>query len=142
LESLKYFNQMDPYPGRTRRIQHAALAAAAVIVGLVVHRVGLGLNPVLRDMLGDALWAFMIFHLLAVLFPSARRWVHIAAALALCFSVETSQRYHAPWLDELRSTLPGHLVLGSGFDPRDFLSYALGVLAAVCLATARRSGRK
>jgi hypothetical protein len=27
----------------------------------------------------------------------------------------------------------GHLVLGSGFDPRDFTSYAAGVLAAALL---------
>jgi hypothetical protein len=33
-------------------------------------------------------------------------------------------------LDNLRATLPDHLILGSGFDPRDFLSYFLGVAAA------------
>ena len=34
-------------------------------------------------------------------------------------------------LDVVRSTTVGHLVLGSGFDPRDFAAYAGGVLAAV-----------
>ncbi len=128
---------MDTRHERRRQIAHAALAATAIIVGLVVHRVDLGLNRVVRDMLGDALWAFMVFHIVGLLFPRARRWAHAAVALAICVSVETSQRYHVPWLDELRSTLPGHLVLGSGFDARDFLSYSLGVLAAVCVETVR-----
>lgn len=56
------------------------------------------------------------------------------AALAVCVTVERSQRYHSPLLDALRRTLPGHLVLGSGYDRRDFLAYAAGVVVAVVLA--------
>jgi hypothetical protein len=47
--------------------------------------------------------------------------------------VEVSQLYHRPWLDDLRATSFGHLVLGSGFDPRDFLCYLLGVAVAAGL---------
>jgi hypothetical protein len=50
--------------------------------------------------------------------------------LAICFAVELSQLYHAPALDALRETTAGHLVLGSGFDPRDLIAYAAGVCAA------------
>ena len=78
----------------------------------------------------------MIFFTLGVLFPRARLRTRIAGALAICFGVEASQLYHRPWLDDLRATLPGHLVLGSGFDPRDFLSYALGVAVAAGLERA------
>jgi hypothetical protein len=57
-----------------------------------------------------------------------------AAAMAICAAVEISQQYHTPWLDAVRSTTVGHLVLGSGYDPRDFVAYAAGVLIAVLLA--------
>ena len=60
------------------------------------------------------------------------------AALAVCVAVELSQRYHTPVLDALRRTLPGHLLLGSGYDPRDFLAYAAGVAFAVVLAHGMR----
>jgi hypothetical protein len=115
---------------RRHRIRSAALAATTIAVGLVVHRANLGLNPIARDMLGDALWAMMIFFALGTVFPRARWTTRAAVALAICAAVETSQLYHRSWLDHLRATSLGHLVLGSGFDPRDFLSYALGVALA------------
>lgn len=118
---------------RRRRIRYAELAVATILVGLVVHRAGLGLYPVLRDMLGDALWAMMIFYWLGVLLPQARWRTRAASALAICVGVEASQLYHSTRLDALRATLPGHLILGSGFDARDFLAYFLGVAAATLL---------
>jgi hypothetical protein len=119
-----------------RRLRSAALATVTILVGLAVHRLGFGLNPILRDMLGDALWAGMIFYGLGVLLPAAGLRTRLALALAICAGVETSQLYHHPRLDALRATRLGHLVLGSGFDPRDFLSYALGAAAAALLERA------
>jgi hypothetical protein len=91
---------------------------------------------VARDVLGDALWAAMIAWWLGALVPSARLAVRSAAALAVCFAVETSQLYHAPFIDSIRHTFAGHLLLGSGFDPRDFAAYAVGVVGAVLLELA------
>ena len=103
-------------------------------IGLGVHMHGdaiLGLA--LRDILGDALWAMMIAWLVAALVPGVSLRTRAIVALAICFAVELSQLLHVPALDALRHTFAGHLVLGSGFDPRDFFSYALGVLAAMLL---------
>jgi hypothetical protein len=127
---------MSPSNDHRHRIRSAALAATTIVVGLVVHRANLGLNAIARDMLGDALWAMMIFFGLGALMPRARWTTRTAAALAICAAVETSQLYHRPWLDALRATALGHLVLGSGFDPRDFLSYAIGIIVAAGLARA------
>ena len=119
-----------------RRLRSATLAVTAIFVGLAVHRAGFGLNPVVRDMLGDALWATMIFYLLGVLLPQVRLQTRFAAALAICAGVEASQLYHHPGLDALRATRLGHLGLGNGFDARDLLSYALGAAAAALLERA------
>jgi len=111
--------------------------------GLGVHLHGgsiLGLP--LRDILGDALWAMMIAWLVAAAVPGASLRARAIAALSICFSVEISQRFHIPTVEALRHTFAGHLVLGSGFDPRDFFSYSLGVLAATLLErTVRGRGR-
>ena len=49
------------------RLIYIVAAVATIVVGLLVHLGGAALGPVLRDMLGDALWAAMI-----VWFPA--RW--------------------------------------------------------------------
>jgi hypothetical protein len=110
-----------------------------MLVGLVVHRIDLGLHPVARDVIGDALWAMMMFWLIGALMPRARWQARALFALAICFTVEISQLYHSAAIDGIRATALGHLVLGQGFDPRDFLAYALGVAVAALLDPTIRS---
>jgi hypothetical protein len=117
-----------------RRVRYLALAIGTIAVGLTVHLGGSFLPPVFRDVLGDALWAMMIVWWMGVAAPQLPLRTRGLAALVVCVAVELSQRYHTPFLDALRRTLPGHLVLGSGYDPRDFLAYAAGVVVAVVLA--------
>lgn len=118
------------------RLPYLALAVGTIALGLLVHLGGAALGPVARDVLGDALWAAMLAWWLGALAPAASPWRRGAAALAICVAVELSQLVHTPALDAVRRTTPGHLVLGSGFDPRDLVAYAAGVLAAVLLERA------
>ena len=83
-----------------------------------------------RDLIGDALWAMMIYWSISAVGPSARLDTRAVLAVVICWGVEFSQFYHAPTLDAWRGTTAGQLVLGSGFDLRDLGAYALGVLAA------------
>ncbi|MEO8070866.1 MAG: DUF2809 domain-containing protein [Acidobacteriota bacterium] len=122
------------------RTRYATLAVGAIALGLAVHWRGAALPPVVRDVLGDALWAAMVAWGIAAIAPAIPLLWRASAALAISFAVELSQLYHAPGIDALRRTAAGQLALGSGFDPRDLASYAAGVLAAVLVerATARR----
>jgi hypothetical protein len=115
------------------RMRYFALAIGTMALGLAVHRRGSVLSPAVRDVLGDALWAAMVAWLIAAAAPSIRLWRRAAVAVAFCFAVEFSQLFHTPALDAIRGTTAGHLALGSGFDPRDFAAYTVGVLAAVLL---------
>ena len=117
-----------------KRKRYLVLAIATVVAGLMVHLAGSFLPPAFLDVLGDALWAMMMVWWMGVAAPRLPLRIRGMAALAICIAVELSQRYHGPVLDALRRTLPGHLVLGSGYDPRDFLAYATGVVVAVGLA--------
>lgn len=125
----------------SRRKQFIGFVVITAAIGLIVHLRGTVLNPTVRDMLGDALWASMIMWLVSALAPRAKLLRRSAAAYAVCVVVETAQLIHTPTLDAARATLAGHLILGTGFDPRDFVAYAIGVACAALIElTVLRSG--
>ena len=115
--------------GPRARLTYIALALVTIALGLWVHR-GAALGAVARDLLGDALWATMIAWWIGAVAPRMQLTARSAVAFGICVAVEVSQLIHTPALDSLRSTPMGHLVLGSGFDPRDIVAYAAGVAIA------------
>ena len=124
-----------------RRGIYAAAALATIGVGLLVRARGVRLDPIVRDVTGDVLWAAMATWWIGALAPRASLTLRSAAAYAVCAVVEASQLYQAPWLDTVRATRAGQLVLGSGFDPRDFLAYAVGVTVASLLEAVSRMAK-
>ena len=96
--------------------------------------------PILGDIAGDALWATMAFCLISFVWPTATLAWRIVAAITISFAVEFSQMYHAHWIDRIRRTTMGAMILGSSFDWRDLICYVAGVtLGAVLDRIARRS---
>jgi hypothetical protein len=82
---------------------------------------------------GDALWAAMIYfgvRALLVRLPYGQAFV---LSLAFCFAIELSQLYQAEWINGVRGTLVGALVLGSGFLYVDLVRYTAGAMAAYVL---------
>lgn len=120
------------------RLAYLALAIGTIILGLAVNRGRTPLGPVARDVVGDALWAAMMAWWVGAAAPGARLAARSAVALGICMAVEVSQLIHGPAIDAVRRTTVGHLVLGSGFDPRDLAAYPLGVAAAALLEWAAR----
>ena len=112
------------------RLRYIALGAVTIMVGLAVHLRGGALNPAVRDVLGDALWAAMVTWVIGALAPQLSLPWRAAAAAAIAFVVEFSQLIDQPMLNALRRTHAGHLVLGNSFDARDLVAYAAGVIAA------------
>ena len=113
----------------TRRNQwtYLTLVVVTMILGLGSRKVSGYLPEVINVYLGDVLWALMVFFLVGLIFRSkATLWV---AGMALLFSygIEISQLYHAPWIDAIRQTRLGGLVLGYGFLWRDLVSYTMGI---------------
>ena len=75
----------------------------------------------------DTLWALAAFLGIGLLLPM---WSTLnVAALALLFScaIEVSQLYQAPWVNQIRHTLMGGLILGYGFLWSDLICYTIGV---------------
>lgn len=84
--------------------------------------------------LGDFLYAFMMYFIVALL---CRNTIPLKTkaiiAVLICYCIELSQLYQAEWINAVRGTLPGRLVLGNGFLWTDLAAYTAGIAAAFCV---------
>ena len=112
-----------------RRVAVGSIAVVTIAAGLLVHRFGSGLAG---DVIGDALYAVLVYLVLVLLAPRAPRRMIAALALILCATVEFLQLTGIP-RDAADVFPPAVLVLGAGFDQRDLLVYAAAVVLALLL---------
>lgn len=104
------------------RITYFTLTIATIILGLLSRH-----YKFIPLFIGDILWATMVYFIMRFLFIAKPIKFNVIAALLFCFAIEFSQLYKAPWINELRHTLFGRLVLGEGFLWGDLLCYVIGV---------------
>ena len=112
----------DIYSMTKSRITYLILTIATIILGLLSRHF-----KFIPLFIGDILWAIMVYFIMRFLFISKTVKFNVIAALLFCFLIEFSQLYKAPWINDLRHTLFGRLVLGEGFLWSDLLCYVIGV---------------
>ena len=106
-------------------MKYAFLALITIALGLLSR---LAFIPrFIYPYLGDILYALLIYFLIAFLFARKSATTLALFALSFCVSIELSQLYHTPWIDAIRATKLGGLVLGFGFLWSDLLAYTAGV---------------
>ncbi|QDS98354.1 ribosomal maturation YjgA family protein [Adhaeretor mobilis] len=115
-------------PTWKRRLAYLIATLIVVTLGLASRHFGSSLPTLLADYAGDSLWALMVFFLVSCLWPCRQIALRAAVALSFAFLIEASQLYHAPWIDSLRATRLGGLVLGFGFLWSDLACYTVGVV--------------
>lgn len=113
---------------RRSRPLYAALVLAVIAAGLASRRFPDLLPAQLGKYPGDALWALMVLLLVGFARPAWSVTQVAVVALTTSFAVEFSQLYQADWINAVRHTRLGHLVLGSTFHAPDLLAYAVGVV--------------
>ena len=119
---------------RARRLSvYTLLALATVALGLASRRYPSALPTFVASYAGDTLWASLVYFLVAIVRPRASVATLAAATIGISFAVEVSQLYHAPWIDAVRSTRLGGLVLGFGFLRSDLACYIVGVCFAAAI---------
>ncbi len=112
----------------------------AMILGFSSRRYADMLPVFVAEHAGDALWASMIYFGIRLLWVrKSLLWAALVGIL-FCFGIEFSQLYQAEWIQAIRSTFLGALVLGSGFLTIDLVRYSVGV--AVSLLLDRYFGRQ
>lgn len=122
----------EPVDLTRTRIARAALTLATTLLGLTTRSAAVRaqLPDFVDAYAGDTLWGAMVCFLFATLRARARLGAIVTTALVFSYAIETSQLYHAPFIDRVRATTFGHLVLGEGFLWSDLVCYTVGVLAA------------
>ncbi|MDH5413810.1 MAG: DUF2809 domain-containing protein [Flavobacteriaceae bacterium] len=111
---------------RQRRLFYIFLVIATVVFGLLSRADFI--PTLIYPYLGDVLYALMVFFLLGLLFPSMYSIKLTLLAIIICFLIELSQLYQADWINALRNTRLGGLLLGYGFLWSDLVSYFIGGL--------------
>ena len=100
---------------KRNRLLYATFTILVIILGLSSRKFAFALPALLNNYLGDALWALMIFIGFGFLFPKIEMKKLALISLMFCYGIEVSQLYHAEWIDSIRATTLGGLVLGYGF---------------------------
>lgn len=113
-----------------RRVIFALSGLVVIGLGLGSRRFGDSLPYFVSTYAGDTLWAVMAFLGISCCVPHWSILQRSLLALLFAFSVEVSQLYHAPWIDEIRSTTLGALALGHGFLWSDLVCYTAGITGA------------
>jgi len=109
------------------RATYLICCGATVLLGLGSRRFGAYLPAFVAHYAGDTLWSLMVFLGVGFLAPTLRTARRASLALVFSYAIEVSQLYHAPWIDALRHTTLGGLVLGFGFLWSDIVCYTVGV---------------
>jgi hypothetical protein len=115
------------------RIRYLITAIIVIFLGLASRRYASYLPEFVANYAGDTLWALMAFLGIRTINPRWKPLNSALAALLFAFSIEISQLYHAPWIDDIRHTTLGGLVLGFGFLWSDLLCYCVGISTGVII---------
>lgn len=109
---------------------------------MVVLTIGLGLASrkfifvfpdSIAPYIGDTLWAMMVYFGFRFLHPNGTLIKSLLLAFIFSYLIEFSQLYQADWINQIRASTLGGLVLGYGFLIQDLVSYAIGILIGFCL---------
>ncbi len=117
----------------SRRWFALLLAAVCVLLGLGIRAQLWPLPALVTTYAPDVLWAMMVFALATHLAPRQPPLVVALAALGFALLMECSQLYQAQWINEIRVTRIGGLLLGHGFLWSDVACYGVGVGLEVSL---------
>lgn len=104
-----------------------------ILLGLAFRKFGYLLFSFLAENAGDVLWAMMVYFGFRFLFLKKSMLTAILLSLLFSFSIEFSQLYQEEWINQIRGTLLGALILGKGFLLVDLIRYTAGIVIASCL---------
>ncbi len=118
-----------------RRIIYSLLFVFCVWLALATRKHPEWFYPFIAKYGGDTIWAGEFLFFLRILFPKTKLLTLAICNYLLGVMIEVSQLWHAPWLNAIRHTQPGKLMLGLGFMWSDLICYAVGTLIAFGIAT-------
>ncbi|HEX3385067.1 MAG TPA: DUF2809 domain-containing protein [Mucilaginibacter sp.] len=111
-----------------QRIKYFLITCCIVVLGLLSRHFSF-----IPLWVGDVLWATMIYFILRFFMLKASVLKIVLISIAISYAIEFSQLYKAEWIDNLRHTFLGRMILGETFFWGDLVSYTAGILIGVCV---------
>lgn len=105
------------------RVKYFLLNCVIVVLGLLSRKF-----TFVPLWVGDVLWATMIYFIVRFLLPHLSVTKTTLISIFISYAVEFSQLYKAPWIDNMRHTFLGRMLLGETFFWGDLVSYTFGIL--------------
>ena len=117
----------------TRRVVYFIITAAVMLMGLLSRKFMFIFPSSIAPFVGDMFWAMMVYYGFRFLLPKLELLKSFNIALIFSFIIEISQLYQSDWINTIRKTTIGGLVLGHGFLWIDLISYSIGIVIAVII---------
>lgn len=125
------------------RIFYISFIVLVIVLGMSSRQFPEVLPVFIVEHAGDVCWASMVYFGFRFIYLDKSLLFAVVMSLLFCYAIEFSQLYQAVWINEIRKTFVGALVLGQGFLKLDLIRYGIGILLAVAidLYGYRRRGR-
>ena len=125
---------------RRSRVKLFFLLLLVLAAGLFSRSEHASVLPVfVQTYAGDTLWALALYIFLTFISPSAGSKELMMLSVIVAFSIEFSQLYQAEWINSLRNTVPGGLILGFGFKWSDLVCYSAGIFIGFLFDSLKRT---
>lgn len=113
---------------KNTRFKYFLITVLVMLLGLMSRKFDSYLPNIVAPYIGDTLWAMMVYFGFRFVNPNAKKRNTLIAAFIFSFGIEISQLYHSAWIDNIRGTTIGGLVLGYGFLWSDLICYSIGIV--------------
>jgi hypothetical protein len=113
------------------RLIYVLSIITVIILGLGSREFPEALPEFIVQHAGDVCWASMIYYGFRFIFIDKPLLLAVVIGLLFCYGIEFSQLYQAIWINEIRDTILGSLILGKGFLKLDLVRYTVGIMIAV-----------
>ena len=119
---------------KKRRLLYFLLFILIIPIGLSTRKKPQWYFSLIADYGGDVFWATMFFFIFRFLWPENARWKIALYTFLFSLAIEISQLYHAVWIDKIRATFLGSMLLGNTFLWSDILCYFVGTIIGFLIA--------
>lgn len=123
------------------RIVYIVVVVIIIFLGLASRKFSHFLHPFVAENAGDILWAMLVYFGFRFFLVRKSLITSICISLMFSFGIEFSQMYQADWLNQIRGTSLGALVLGKGFLTVDLIRYTTGIIVVTILDKVMLKGR-
>lgn len=118
---------------KRNRFIYFILIIGTITLGMASRKYGYMLPELVSKYAGDVLWALMVYWGFGFLMNTKPIKKIFLLSLIFSFIIEISQVYQVDWINNIRNTTIGALILGHGFLLSDLICYFIGAILGVIL---------